>query len=199
MGIRFNPPVIINCLTTTMKSISTISIIAMATIVSSCYPFAMDYFGAVCLICENNSDSDLWFSYDDSPNRIDDPVYEIQRYSYEYISGDIQSAVFYGYRCFYQVKKKASNIIFQMPTKNGWKWVKKYCYPDSLRIQVWDDALIQKVGWEEFVKNYGNYKYELEYVIDLGGFNNNLEDATIAYPPSGSEDYIRIVYPQTTE
>ena len=45
-----------------------------------------------------------------------------------------------------------------MPTKNGWNYLKHYDYPDSLRIQVWDDALIQKVGWDEFVKNEGNYK-----------------------------------------
>ena len=182
-----------------MKKFSIIAIIVLSTIASSCIIGAIgliDYDGAVCIDCENSSDSDLWLSYDEGRNWIDDPVYEVQRYSHESISGDNQSVVFYGKKCFYQVKKNATYNIMIMPTKNGWKWVKKHFYPDSLRIQVWDDALIQKVGWDEFVKKEGEYRYELEYVIDLGYFaKDNWADIIITYPPSGSEDYMRINYP----
>ena len=181
-----------------MNRFSIFSILVLATIVTSCdYPIAMDYFGVVWIECDNNSDSDVWLSYDAPLNFTEDPVYEVQQYSHEYNSEKIQSVVCYANTLFNQVKKKASYTILSMPTKNGWKYVKKYEYPDSLRIQVWDDALIQKVGWDEFVQGYGQkYKYELEYIIDLGHFTkDNHPNFTISYPPSGKEDYMRIVYP----
>lgn len=189
-----------------MKKHSIISIIVLAIIVTSCdYPIAMDYFGEVWINCDNNSDSDVWFSHE-NPN-ISNPTYEVDLYSREYFWGEgdernhTHLVVWYGKTFFSQVKKNSNDNIFEMPTKNGWKWVKKYCYPDSLRIQVWDDALIQKVGWDEFVQGYGQkYKYELEYIIDLGHFTkDNHPNVTITYPPSGSEDFMRIVYPQPLE
>lgn len=186
-----------------MKVLSIISIIVLAIIVTSCdYPIAMDYFGSVEILSDNNSDSDVWFSFDSD---ISNSTYEVQPFSYDIFYGEgdernhTQLVVQYGKTRFSQVQRNYSDPIFIMPTKNGWKWVKKYCYPDSLRIQVWDDDLIQKVGWEEFVQNYDtNYKYELEYVIDLGHFTG-YDDVIITYPPKGSEDYIRIVYPESND
>ena len=58
--------------------------------------------------------------------------------------------------------------------------------------------MIQSVGWDEFLQNFDKkYTYELEYVIDLDYFiENNKQRYTIDYPPSGTEDYMRIVYPK---
>lgn len=180
-----------------MNSFSIISILVLATIVTSCdYPIAMDYFGEVWIDCDNKSDTDVWFSHDLGPNFLG-PANEVEQFSQMDTLGNVQLIIYYGNTVFRQVKKYYKDLIFGMPTKNGWKYVKKYEYPDSLRIQVWDDALIQKVGWDEFVQGYGQkYKYELEYIIDLGHFaKDNHPNVTITYPPSGSEDYMRIVYP----
>lgn len=147
-------------------------------IAASC---VMDYSGRVSIDCTNNSDEDLWFSHTD-PNLIGPPIR----------CGD---RVYQDKKAFFFVKKCSSSLIFDSPTKNGWDWIKKYEHPDSLRIQVWDDELIQEVGWEEFVQNMGTkYKYELEYVLDI----DDLEklDYRITYPPSGAIEQLRIVYPE---
>jgi len=190
-----------------MNRFSILSIIALATIVSSCILGAIglyDYDESVQILCDNNSDSDVWFSYVSCDSS---PKYEVRQFTHEIFWGEedernhTQLIVVYGKTVFNQVKENTTDPIFNSVTKNGWKWVKKYCYPDSLRIQVWDDALIQKIGWEEFVLNYDKkYKYKLEYVIDLGHLpKDNPVNFTITYPPIGSEDYMRIVYPQPLE
>lgn len=137
----------------------------------------------------NYSSSAVWFSHD-MPNYH-------QSEDLEYIGPDKHRGgrVIYKTIEFVRVDKQSSSVIFETLTKNGWGWVKRKEYPAGLRFQVWDDELIQAVGWDSFVQNMGTkYKYELEYVLDI----DDLEklDYRITYPPSGAIEQLRIVYPE---
>jgi hypothetical protein len=152
----------------------------------------MDYHERVSIVTTNDSDDDVWFSHY-SPNQIDPPnnwEYDDLLFREDYVC--------YNKTIFHLVKSHTSSFIFDEPTKYGWEWVRKNEYPDSLRIQVWKDDLIQEEGWEDFLKNFGkNHTYELEYVIDLEYYiENDKLRYTIDYPPSVTEDYMRIVYPK---
>ena len=154
--------------------------------ITSCYEYFDNFF---CIDGNNNSDYDVWFSHVM-------PYYH-QSEDLEYIEIDKHRGgrVIYVNKEFVKIDKQSKSVIFEELAKNGgWKWIKRHLYPDSLRIQVWDDALIQKVGWEEFVKNMGTkYRYELEYVLDI----DDLEKINyrVTYPPSGAIEQMRIVYP----
>ena len=164
----------------------------VASLVSTC---AMDYHERVAIDTTNYSDDDVWFSHY-SPNQIDTPnnwKNDERLFREDYVC--------YNKTIFHFIKSHSSSFMFDEPTKYGWEWIKKNEYPDCLRIQVWKDDLIQKVGWDEFLQNFGEkYTYELEYVIDLEYFSENVElRYTIDYTPRGFEEYIRIIYPPTTE
>ena len=169
-----------------MKTFQFCIILSMSFLTSSCILSAIGLYdpGSVSLTGCNNSDTDVWFSY--NVPHLTNATYEIKIYD---------NRVSYYETHFTMVESNTSTMIFDMPTYGGWAWVKRRDYPNGLRIQVWDDELIQEVGWEEFVKNMGTkYKYELEYVLDI----DDLEKLNyrITYPPSGAIEQMRIVYPE---
>ena len=159
------------------KIIQLVFSLLVTFMVSTCY---MDYEGRVSIEGSNNSDEDVWFSHL-NPNLIGSPIWGEDR-------------VYYDKTEFFFVKRRSSSLIFDTSTKNGWEWIEKHEYPDSLRIQVWSDRLIRQVGWEEFVQNMGTkYKYELEYVLDIDDLDKI--DYCVSFPPSGAIEQTRIVYP----
>lgn len=158
------------------KIIHLLSILMAFMVSTSC-----DYEGRVSIEGTNKSDEDVWFSHF-SPNLTGPPIWGEDR-------------VYYDKTEFFFVKRHSSSLIFDTPTKNGWGWIERHEYPDSLHIRVWSDDLIRQVGWEEFVQNMETkYKYELEYILDI----NDLEkiDYRVTYPPSGIIEHMRVVYPE---
>ena len=155
--------------------------ILISIVVSSC---CMDYFERVSIVLTNNSDIDIWVSHN-SPNLIGPPSFYEDR-------------VYYNKTEYFFVKRHASSFIFDTSTKNGWEWIKKKEYPEGLHFQVWDNELIQQLGWEAFLGNSEiQNQYKLEFEIDLSFFiNNGKEEYMITYPLNNSAGYLRIIYPK---
>ena len=80
------------------------------------------------------------------------------------------------------VEKDSIKLIF---SRRGQDWAD--LYPDSLRIRVWKDRVIQSLGWESFLRENGHMStlFEVEYVLSVSDLEQlELLDYEISFPPN---------------
>lgn len=175
-----------------MKQFSLLTLLPVLSLflmASTCYMDPPEIY--LALDGENNSDYDVWFSCDNPNFLVSDN--DVHLAKTERDSG----MAHYHQTFFYKVPKHSTSLVFDdIAKEESWVWLKQHHgYPDGLHIYVWKDELIQQVGWVDFVKGCGTeYKYEVEYVLKLD-YDLPLTGYTIVYPPSGTSERIKVIYP----
>ena len=173
-----------------MKTISTVIAIAISTfLLYSCTSISSQL---IQIEGYNYSGYDIWISHTMA-------FYINPSEDWQYIGTEKHRGerVIYKDIEFVQVKNMSHAIIFEDLTRtgllvDGLQYMKKRLYPNGICFQIWEDELIQKVGWDDFIQNFGDkYKYILEYEIDVDDLPTlNYE---IKYPPLGAIEELAVI------